>query len=135
MTDRPVLSRREWGRLERRALRAHDAELSLHLKELAQDRPPVLNLESSPSVLAWQFAGHRLVLGGVARSVSRQVQALCHSPVPVRLTASGRYGPFWWIALTGAQEQAILASHLQLRHDRGWTAETRVDLPVLSSAH
>jgi hypothetical protein len=134
------LSRRVWRRLERSALRGHDRDLLGHLRELAARRPAVFDTDGSwmSGVMALQLSGHRLVLGGVHPSTAWDVFALALSPAPLELTQAGRYGPFWWIGLTGTgegrEEKVVLATHLHLRHDPGRSQQAEVHLPVLSGA-
>lgn len=132
-----LLSRRVWRRLERRALRGHDRDLQRHLRDLAGHRPAVLDTDASwmSGVVSLQLSGHRLVLGGVAASTAWDVLAMTLSPTSLRLTKAGRYGPFWWIAVKAAEERVILATHLQLHHDRGLAQQTKRDLPILSDAY
>lgn len=136
ITTSTLLSRRVWRRLERNALRGHDRDLQRHLRELARARPSVLDTEASSTtgVVSLQLSGHRLVLGGVKPSTARDIMAMAHSPAPLELRDSGRYGPFWWIAMAGGADHMILATHVRLIHDRGRSRRTELDLPVLSGA-
>ena len=131
-----ILSRRAWRRLERHALRNHDRALRHHLGELARRRPVVHHADASwiSGTVALHLSGHRLLLGGVAPSTVWDVLALTISPAPIELTRAGRYGPYWWIAVGGDEEQVILARHLQLIHDPGRSDRSELDLPVLSGA-
>lgn len=129
------LGRRAWRRLERRAVRGHERDLQRHVRELADSRPAVLHADawSTSGVVSLQLSGHRLLLGGVSPSRAWDLLAMTIS-TPLELTKAGRYGPFWWIAVGGEEEQVVVGTHLRLHHDPGRPHKTQLGLPVLSGA-
>lgn len=59
---------------------------------------------------------------------------MARTPAPLRLRVSGRYGPFWWVAIEGSSERVVLATHLRLIHDPRRSQQAKLDLLVLSGA-
>jgi hypothetical protein len=134
LTERAAIvgwrSRRWWRRLERRAAAAHEKELLAALRQLAGAVPEIYHLEAcstSPAELVrLLLPGRSLTLAGV-RPAARAALASASAPGSrFRLVDSGRYGRYWWIAVSDGRHPIVVAgSHLLLLDTGGGSRGNR----------
>ncbi|HEX4432036.1 MAG TPA: hypothetical protein VHZ96_22390 [Frankiaceae bacterium] len=117
-------SRRGWRRLAKRAVAAHEREVTQLAREVAAAAPQVLSMTSHPLrgqaqaavvTLTLTLPGWELQLSGVAAGAAADLSA---SPGHRRLSRTGRYGAFWWIEIEGTDVggslDVLLGSQLKL---------------------
>ena len=113
--ERIMGSRRVWRRLARRAAAAHQRELDSLVREVAGARPPLSMAMTYPLrgagpaavvTLSLALPGWELELGGVSAEAADRL--LLAPTGGSHLMASGRYGIFWWIELSGTGEPMVL---------------------------
>jgi hypothetical protein len=116
--------RREWRRIERRAITQHRVDRAAALARLSGS--VVRDVHASPlGTVVLTVAGRQIALSDVAAVARAHVVEVarggCH------LAAGGRYGAFWWLAIegdpaTGGRRATVLGTHLRL-HPAGGTPD------------
>jgi hypothetical protein len=109
---------RQWRRLERRAVAGYERDLLAAIDELCAWHCVVTGIEVEPVAGRTAKIGLddlRLVLGPLAPvGIAMLVRARRDGGI-LRLDAVGRYGPFWWLRLSTAdQPVTVLSRTLQL---------------------
>jgi hypothetical protein len=121
-------SRRQWRRMEQRALKDHDADQLATLRNLAETRSTVTGIAgTSGGVLTDSveifIEGRRLRAGRVYRPAVATLKEALGSIASVPLTAVGRYGPFWVLTFKLATEPlVVLVDRLTLLPEWGGTS-------------
>jgi hypothetical protein len=109
----PIIGRRSWRRLERRARAAHEKELLHAIAALAEQNPRVESVDFSctPGNLNTVriTLSNRVILLAAGRSKSP------HWDAPTDLVGAGRYRGCWWLTLESRSARVTLTgSHLLL---------------------
>lgn len=117
-------SRRQWRRLEARALAAHHSDQLTVLRRLAATAEVIINMdtEQAPSlgVLRLQLPHWTLTLAGVAPATRTALRMWAEGIGELRLVQAGRYGPHWWITISADSSLVVvLGSRLRLVPARG----------------
>jgi hypothetical protein len=107
-------NRRLWRRLERRAVRGHQREVTSRLNTLVGS-----HLEATETVhgvipgLWIDLPDWRIVLLGVTLRIATDLEYVALVHAPLSLEGVGRYGPFWWLRVTsGMQHLTMLGTHI-----------------------
>jgi hypothetical protein len=114
MADSDKASRRQWRRMERRALKEHDADQLATLRNLAQTGSAVTGMLAGTSggvltdSVEMIIEGRRLRVGRVYRPAVATLKEALGSIASVPLTAVGRYGPFWVLTFKLATEPLVV---------------------------
>jgi hypothetical protein len=114
---------RQWRRLERRAVAGYERDLLAAVDQLCARHCVVTGIEAEPAAgrtAAIELDDRRLVLGPLAPAgLALLVRARRDGGI-LRLTAVGRYGPYWWLRLsTAAQPVTVLSRTLRLSSNGG----------------
>jgi hypothetical protein len=120
----------QWRRLERRAVAGYERDLLAAIDELCARYRVVTGIEVEPAAgraAKIGLDGRRLVLGPLAPvGVALLLQARRDGGI-LRLSAVGRYGPYWWLRLsTAAQPVTVLGRTLRLSRSDGGAPGTPV---------
>jgi hypothetical protein len=114
---------RQWRRLERRAVAAHERDLLAALHELCARHPVVTGVEVDPAAGPMARIGlgdRRLTLGPLAPVGLALLSRARRDGGTLGLDAVGRYGPYWWLRLsTAAQPVTLLGYTLRLSPNGG----------------
>lgn len=119
-----ALSKRGWRRLHRRALQAHQAQLTARLQAVAAAGPTVTHVHvvrqpvAMVRLLCATAVPLVLTLAGVEPVLADRIGAARR----LRLVDAGRYGPLWWIDLRDLAAERSLTpagSHLRIDHQPG----------------
>jgi hypothetical protein len=113
----------QWRRLERRAVAGYERDLLAAVGELCARHCVVTGIEVEP--MAGRTAkigldGWRLVLGPLAPVGLALLLRARRDGGTLRLSAVGRYGPYWWLRLsTATQPITVLSRTLRLSSNDG----------------
>jgi hypothetical protein len=112
-----VRDRLAWRRLERAAVIGYRDDQVASLGSLTG--LPVLALSATATgTVTLAVPGWRVGLAGVGGLARANLVALARRPCHV--ADSGRYGPFWWLAVTGgASPVVVLGSRVRLQPSGG----------------
>jgi hypothetical protein len=117
------MRKRQWRRIERRAVAGYERDLLAAVDELCTRRSVVTSIEVDPSAGRMARIGlsdRWLVLGPLAPVGLELLQQTKRAGGILRLNAVGRYGPYWWLRLsTAAQPVTVLARTLRLTSNGG----------------
>lgn len=108
------LSTREWRRLERSAVAAHDRQSLLAVRSLVGAvAVDVFAGTSLPGIVRIRGMERLAVLAGSLTAEAVPVSPASSPQGESRLLAAGRYGPFWWLRLRVAgRDVTVLGTHL-----------------------
>jgi hypothetical protein len=113
----------QWRRLERRAVAGYERDLLAAIDELCARHCVVTGIEVEPAAgraAKIGLDGRRLVLGPLAPAGVAVLLRARRDGGILRLSAVGRYGPYWWLRLsTAAQPVTVLGRTLRLSWNDG----------------
>jgi hypothetical protein len=129
--------RNSWRRLERRAVRSHEIEITSRLTSLAGRRLEVdLSVRGAPGLLMdfpnWRIA----LLIGVIPRVVLDLERLSTPDASMYLEAAGRYQRFWWVRVgRGTEHLTILGAHLVVASRWGDGGDCRLSFGLAPNRH
>jgi hypothetical protein len=119
---------RQWRRLERRAVAGYERDLLAAIDELCARHCAVTGIEAEPAAgrtAKIELDDRRLALGPLTPVGLALLLRARRDGGILRLSAAGRYGPYWWLRLsTAAQPVTVLTRTLRLSSNGGGAPAT-----------
>lgn len=130
------LSRRQWARMQRKVIAEHEQAVLSCLRQMAGTghdvsvTVPTTGRSSDLGIVVFHAGDRRVIMAGVS-VLSRARLATCGRDA-WSIADAGRYGPLWWLRLTGsdhggsagnsrnvATSMTITASHVRIDPESG----------------
>jgi hypothetical protein len=127
----------QWRRLERRAVAGYERDLLAAVSELCARHPVVTAIEVEPTAgrtARIELDDRRLMLGPLAPAGVALLARARRDGGPLRLSAVGRYGPYWWLRLSAAIEPVTVLTRTLRLSANGGGAPVTVAPPATRTA-